>query len=1057
MRHLEKLVRELSTSLNTTLSDAAGLGLLPQTQAPGSPSMAAPPLPAGKAVTIKSEASPPLSSGDVYSSPSRSRQSPSSSSSQHPPLPLQFPQSHAQQHHHAYQYYAKPEDAEDADAQEDAAAALARPQYAGSTRAFRSAYFAALARRAARLEDSALRSAVDVHLAYLPIPLARRALAAYWAWVHPVHQTLHRATFIRDMAEGEPAEYTPQNSFSPALLAGMLAAALPLLGEEDAGALAGVVAQHAHALLLRELQQPPTLATVAAAQHRAAAALLANDTPRLQLFAAAALRLAQHLDLGRLPGTIAAPLLSIEHAEARGRLAWALFAWDLHAALYLGHAPTLAQTPSPRAELDASVADTSGDGEPWRAVGDPRGDAALAAELRRAVQDPGAARGLKRRASGTLRADAKGKSIAQQSVLLADTTAAVRTQHRVAAVLHETLTQVFGTGAGTLATTALDVCDPPQGAGAVGSVRGQLEQLRRVWEDDTPAGLKMDVEAASTVHPTHVASSLQYHAGRILLHTLLLQLSRQTQAPAQSSSSSSSDVEDALGAVRGVVRVLAAHAQDYGARHESPWHAAAPLAAARYLLTLLRGAPRLAPAQHSAATACLRALIPVLQGGAAGTPRAAETVAGAAAVLAGAQAQQVVPQQQPPAPIQAAVPFHVAAVPQVAPAPQLLPQMPPQQPPAGHAFHAFAVDPAQQQPQQQQPQYAYPPQYPEMVPHPQQQQQQYAVPQFYAQQHGMYPFVVPPPPQQQQHSPTQHTLLPASAMYSALPFAPQSPHQQQQQQHPQQQQPGIAMMALGLVHTPSTPAAAAMLEPQAFAGAPYDLVGRPLAYDPAPPNPPRAAPPPAATPSSASSASASSALATPVPHMAAAGAAGAGAAAATGPSTTYHHYDGLGGIAEDPAFLSAFQPTSVATRSRHHSSSGESGGNSNSSRPRTESGRESVLGPPLAAGERTARGRAADTEVDTAAAPVSSSSESGSSGAGQSAGAATTTTTTTTRTSTAESASHATVADSLHGLWPGDETAADTDQQQQHMPAAMSSGVSMVMLPSTRPPSTHPG
>lgn len=313
----------------------------------------------------------PYSGSEANTSPVRSRQSPSVSSSQQQQGLLYQSQQNPNQSQSEFQF-------ED-DFSDQSEVILAKSEYLGSSANHREQYYEKFNQKSKNLEEIALRSILQLHFGYIPFATAKKCLAAYWAWIHPIHLTIHRPSFLRDMAVYSPDSSYNQNScFSLALLSGIFSETVPLLYGKDCE-LAKILDQHSHSLLMQDILFPATLATVASVMHKAIGSLKRNNLAQFWILSGIAYRLAEDLEL-YLPPDQHNPLVSIEYVEARARLAWALFYWDQNISLYLSRLPTINAPPF---SIDEYILDYSNDNEIWVPILEPKGEKLLSMEIMR--------------------------------------------------------------------------------------------------------------------------------------------------------------------------------------------------------------------------------------------------------------------------------------------------------------------------------------------------------------------------------------------------------------------------------------------------------------------------------------------------------------------------------------------------------------------------------------------------------------------------------------------------------------------------------------------------
>lgn len=520
--------------------------------------------------------------------------------------------------------------------------------FTGTTKEFRQDYFEAYNRTSKEIEETAMRSVLQTYFGYIPLTTAKKCLAVYWSWIHPIHLTIHRSSFIHDLAIYSPKNSYKQNScFSLALLSGIFADTLPLLyGKESE--LAKIVDQQAHALFMQEILFPATLATVTVALHRAISAMKHNNTTQCWIFSGISYRLAEDINLYISPDYVDHSI-SIENVEARSRLAWALFHWDQNISLYLSRLPIINHIPF---QVEDYITDNTNDNELWEPIIEVKGNKLLSIEIMRiaCLDNHAVGKGgfsLKRNASGSFKMESlvtKGKippgeladsSSFSDQFLYSNATASMKLKFSLLAVVNEAITNLFGIKAIPLTSASLDILIPTSSfitPSQTEKIKESIANITSLWYQ-APNHLKNNhafpLPIGVIINPTNVANSLQYHTSCILLYNYLLysgqagieqpkDSKREASGECDSTSNSSrvtvsSSIETGLDSVESVIRTLCIYINYFGDFHTNYWHEHAPFISARYILSLVHHNKILETQHRSRVVSYLRALLKLLQ------------------------------------------------------------------------------------------------------------------------------------------------------------------------------------------------------------------------------------------------------------------------------------------------------------------------------------------------------------------------------------------------------------------------------------------------------------
>lgn len=552
---------------------------------------------------------------------------------------------------------------------------LSNPTFFGKTKQYCYQYLEIFNKKTSELEETALRSILQIHFGYIPLTTAKKCLETYWAWVHPIHLTLHRATFVRDMAAYSPLNpYKQHSSFSLALLSGIFSETLPLLyGKENE--LAKITGQHAQSLFMQDILFPATLATVTTALHRAISSIKNNNLSQLWIFSGISYRLAEDIDLYIRPEEVDSSI-SIECVEARSRLAWALFHWDKNISLYLGRLPSIPHAPFP---LDEYIIDYTNDNEIWTPVIEPKGNKLLSAELVRlatsnnyastifnsnlfdssstgeTIGNTSAVFGsnrssnqsnisltLKRSVSGSFKSD-KGKFHSQgrgpTMTKIAPSaehqpagrfSESMKFKFKTLAIVNDVLICIFGVKTMPLFSGSSDLFHPP--LENISNVQQQrLRELHsllfHLW-DQAPSNIKINekyhLSVGIVTNPTNIANCLQYHACYILIYNYLLygetisgfedeEQEKISDHPNVVGSQIQIDINNGLCAVEKIIQALAIYIDCFGEFHTNHWHEYAPYISAQYLLALLLKKKQLDSKSKSRTISYLQSLLKLFQ------------------------------------------------------------------------------------------------------------------------------------------------------------------------------------------------------------------------------------------------------------------------------------------------------------------------------------------------------------------------------------------------------------------------------------------------------------
>lgn len=507
--------------------------------------------------------------------------------------------------------------------------------FVGTTKEYRKLYFAKLNKRSQELNDTVLKSVLQVHFSYIPLSTAKKCLSIYWAWIHPIHLTIHRASFIQDMALYSPTNAYKQNcSFSLALLSSIFADTLPLLYGND-NEMAKFVAQHSQSLFTQEMIFLASLATIATALHRSINAMKNNNITQCWIFSGIAYRLAADIDLYNLPEHTE-DYISIKNVEARSRLAWALFYWDQNISLYLGRLPIVNQIPF---SFDEYITDDTNDNTMWISIIEPKGNKPVSNELMRLIFSGSSTATsvqplFKRNASGNFKIDcqlAKVKAPLEKSINphnstdqqpISNFTESMKLKFRIFEIVNSTLKCLFGENHNILSSASVDPFSPITSHlddGQIQKLTECLTSLKVLWansSDNLKVSIKFPPPIRTVVNPTNISNCLQFYSSCVLLYNSLLNSGEtdNTQNPAKENLENNfpDSIQLGLECVENIIKILSIYIYYFGDFHIIHWHEYSFFICSRYILSLFYKKKMCDPTTQKQAMSYLQALLKIL-------------------------------------------------------------------------------------------------------------------------------------------------------------------------------------------------------------------------------------------------------------------------------------------------------------------------------------------------------------------------------------------------------------------------------------------------------------
>lgn len=445
-----------------------------------------------------------------------------------------------------------------------------------------------------RYEDIALQTALQANFGYIPFKIAKKCLDVYWAWLHPIYLCIYRPAFYRDMATYSPANPLNQNCcYSPVLLSIIFSATISLIyGNCEIGK---IIDQHSHTLLMQNILLPPSLATVAAALHRAVRSMEENNTCNIWMFSGITNRLAEDINLFRDPKTLTQNL-TVQDFEARARLAWSTFYWDKNFSLYLGRLPSILLQPFPVA---GNILDYSMDLEPWNPIIDLMSTRKESAEVTQIqitsnslqpLVSPTGTTNLYIGAQSISRTDSKGKtknsSIVQNAPITNLDTASMQIKFGLLKNINAFIESLYGNKSTSLISGNFDLKDITQFKNKPTEFFLQaklyLQELTRYW-DSTSGNLKVQTypfpQSGILINPAIVANSLIYHASLIIVLTPLIQLNGVVE---------DDEIDLGISATENVIQLISSYISSFGRVFPNYWHAYSPYLASQFLLLVVQ-------------------------------------------------------------------------------------------------------------------------------------------------------------------------------------------------------------------------------------------------------------------------------------------------------------------------------------------------------------------------------------------------------------------------------------------------------------------------------------
>lgn len=478
------------------------------------------------------------------------------------------------------------------------------PEFAGSTQEHRLKYFKHLSVKAKGLEQSVLKVLLQTKFSFIPAHIALKCISIYWAWLHPIHLTIHRGAFIQDMALYTSVDTHDSNDcFSLSLLFSIISDALPLLfGIENE--MSRIVTEYANSLFEKEMYFPATIASVTAALHRSISAMRKNNTNQCWVFSGIAYRLASDINLSTAPDGLGDDI-SIAHVEARGRLAWALCYWDQQFSMYFGCLPTIHETPF---SLNEYVIDDTGDKELWIAEIDVKGDILLSTDLIQILEFANPSNTYSafstKRTRGTAKitvTSSKGKIPLDDTVELENsleqqklpyTTASMKFKINLTEILKEGISTLFDLKPNTLVSSSFKLFAPKSPhltEKQIQKIDECIARLDSLWAE-FPLHLKaidlFPLSAQPSITPTSISNCVQFYSSCVLLYFYVTCFSNPEKTH-ETAIKEYEKIKLGIECVENVIRILSVFINYFGTNYLNHWYEYGPFICSHYILSLL--------------------------------------------------------------------------------------------------------------------------------------------------------------------------------------------------------------------------------------------------------------------------------------------------------------------------------------------------------------------------------------------------------------------------------------------------------------------------------------
>lgn len=441
-------------------------------------------------------------------------------------------------------------------------------------------------------EDVAIQNALQLSFGYISQSIAKKCLDIYWAWVNPVNLTIYRPSFFRDMASySSTNSFNPNCCYSPALLSTIFSATISLLYDQP-GELGKIIDQHSHTLLIQEMLAPASLATVASFINSAIQAMQGNEGNSVWMFSGIANRLAEDTNLFSIPNNLELEL-TVQDAESRSRLAWAVFYWDKLFSLYFSRLPCISNEPFP---INGSILDDSMDNQPWDPIITIKGDRFLENEINKLY--------MKIDTEEQEASFSKGKTASSQDIQVLET-ASLKLKFYLLMIINSIITRIYGQKDSSLVSCQFSFGNPNQMVVKTKDYYLQtkviLSELTTLW-NNTSDNLKVQANQQGCLNPVTVFNNLIYNTSVIILLVPLAQIEGILE---------SEELELGVFLVESTIKIVSLYIRYFGKFYPNYWLEYAPYMSAQFLLILLQR--NLLPKRHSQILQYSEALLKILQ------------------------------------------------------------------------------------------------------------------------------------------------------------------------------------------------------------------------------------------------------------------------------------------------------------------------------------------------------------------------------------------------------------------------------------------------------------